>query len=181
MDDALLQLIAEMQGDIGHLSDGLLGGQLSPVEWHNEMAHLIGLYESAAFFAGSGADTLNTEAQRLLLDKIGGQVDYLNGFTDDVEAGGLSDEQTRARALLYSGAMKEVYSRAATLGWSLPFYPAEGTECKVNCGCSWLIDIIDQENGDADATWLRSFDDSCKTCVDREGGNPYQIREGELM
>ena len=160
--------------------------------WEKEMRAILARAHTAAWLAGT-AERLGVPLDSPLLSQarlsraeraditaaVEEQLKYLRGFVDDMDS--LSEAQIAARANLYAGATRSTYSKAANADWSLPFFPGEGTECKTNCGCSWLIDVIDEDAGDADATWLRSFDDSCKTCVDREGGNPYQIREGELV
>lgn len=50
-----------------------------------------------------------------------------------------------------------------------------------NCGCSWRIEVVDDEAGDYDAYWERSKDDSCATCLEREAQwSPVRIRGGLL-
>lgn len=167
MDAALRRLMREMLDQVDTATDGLLGGQLSPVAWHNEVVGILGDYHTAAYLLGR--DVWGKEERDTVLRLVAAQVGYLEGFTDAIESGRYEEnaDALRARACLYTGSVKETYSRAVTWGWDLPYYPTQGTECLVNCGCEWRIS--DKGNGDADCTWVRGKDDSCGTCREREG------------
>ena len=113
-------------------------------------------------------------------DAVKEQIDYLNGFVDTIAAEGWR-EAFAARAQLYAGSIKATFWRARAFGLDLPYYPAVGTQCLNNCGCSWRIDWIDTENLDADCTWVRGKGDSCATCISREMAGTIRIREGEQV
>ncbi len=162
------RLVAGLRGELNHLANGLAGGQLSPAEWHNETLQALADYHSAAYLAGRGLDTLDKAGQQLVLRTVADQADYLNRFTDAIEAGDLSDAQIRARAAQYAEPLRTTFSEAETAGADLPFQPADGgTECGVHCKCSW-----EQRGG----RWYWVLDplaDHCEGCRARADGNPY--------
>lgn len=162
------RLIGSARGELDHLVNGLQGGQLSPAEWHNATLQSLADYHSAAYLAGTGKDALDRAGQQMVLRQVADQADYLNRFTDRVEAGDLSDAQIRSRIAQYAEPLRATYSEAETLGADLPFHPADGgTECGVNCRCSW------QQRGGRWYWALDSQADHCAGCRARADGNPY--------
>lgn len=161
-------LLSSLLDELDHLTNGLVGGQLSAVEWHNSVARELFAYHLATYAEASGQD--ERDALQAVKKIVGGQVDYLNSFTDAVEAGEYEDREDalRARLAMYAGSLKESYSRGATSGMDLPAYPGDGSsECLGNCGCEWDV----RDDG---AWWVRGKDDSCATCVERSNTwTPY--------
>ena len=92
------------------------------------------------------------------------QLAYLKGFV--AAAPNLSEAQIAARAALYAGAVRGTFWKQRYTG--LPFYPTEGSECMVNCKCSW------RQQG-ADYYWTLHAAEHCPTCINRQSGNPYQV------
>jgi hypothetical protein len=181
VDDTLRQLIAEMLDQTSVLMDGLAGGQLSTDAWQQAMARMLTEHHVASYLAGRDTRDLSPESRQVLSELVGDQLDYLNRFADDIDREGWQ-EKWRARGALYAGALKSTFSRAQTWAWPLPFYPTEGSECMVNCLCAWRIDVLDQENLDADAYWeLGRAEQHCTTCPSRAADNPYRIRGGVLL
>ena len=105
------------------------------------------------------------KADRAQLEsRIAAQLKYLDGFASDLRDGKLTMPQAEARANLYAGPTRATFYAARYPG--LPFYPGEGSECKMNCKCSW------DQHGDQ-FSWTLHADEHCPTCVTRAGGNPY--------
>lgn len=174
-------LLPSLLETIDTLTDGLIGGQVTPTEWHNQVSIELFAHHLATFAQASGRD--EKDVLEAVKEIVGKQIDYLNNFTDQIEAGDYDDRENalRARAAMYSGSLKQSLWAGKTDGWPLPFMPAEDTECHNNCLCGWRVDVLDEEAGDADAHWERHANDSCSTCMAREADNPYEIRGGELL
>lgn len=182
MASSVERLIGGCEDAIGHLVNGLAGGQLTPAQWHNEVLHTLGEYHTAAYLVGRDTTTISDPAQRFLLDTMGKQADYLGHFTDAIEDGRLSDAEIRARAQSYAGALHATADRARTWDWPLPFFPADGgTPCRTNCRCSWQGRGLDLEELTGDWYWSLSPGDTCEGCRARADGNPYSVIGGELQ
>lgn len=181
MDERTRNLIAALIERLDTFNEGLLAGQLTPVQWHNEVARELFAHYLAAYSAA--ANIAPNAAMQQIKAPVADQVAYLGKFTSDIEAGRYdqSPDALRARLLMYAGALKSAASRGRYAAWPLPYWPAEGTQCHTNCGCAWRVDVLSLEDLNADAYWQRAKDDSCTTCKTREQRNPYTIREGELL
>jgi hypothetical protein len=94
------------------------------------------------------------------------QLPYLQRFAKD--AGDMTPEAVAARAAMYASAIKATYGEARYPG--LPFYPTQGSECMVNCKCSW------RDDGQGAYTWVLSAAEHCTTCKSRAEGSPYQAK-----
>lgn len=186
MNKQLRKVLEQSLESIGFQMDGLESGRLSVDEWQVGMAQDLVAYHYAAYMTGAGikqADDVSDAAQVAIGEVLKEQVDYLNAFADAIDDADVDPEQFakwRARANLYSGALKTSYSMGATRLLDLPAHPGQGSECLVNCGCEWRIVEVDAENGDVDCYWERGKDDSCPTCMAREDEwAPFRIREWE--
>lgn len=169
----------------------LAGGALDT--WQRDMTRAITRGHTAATLAGI-AERLNIPLDPALIsekrlsraerqeikDAVARQVEYLQGFVEDVRNEELSEKQIRVRADSYSGAVRETYSAARWLGIPLPFHPTQGSECLVNCRCRWDIEKLDGD-GNYDARWiLGATEQHCGTCPSRASSSPYRIRDGRL-
>lgn len=180
MDEAIRKLIASVMEDLQTDALGLAAGRFDVDTWQQRTARLLLASHYGSFMLGQDSKNLTPQQQRDLNTRIGKQIDYLNAFASELDAGTLSEAQTAARAGLYAGALKASYSRGRYWGWTLPAHPTEGSECMVNCRCSWRVDVLDEEEQDADAYWLLSDTEHCATCNQRSHGwAPYRIRGGE--
>lgn len=178
IDKRVQRLMRGMIAETTALMDDLANG-LAVHQWEQRFARVLAERHAAAFLAGAQTTTLTPEQRRMVAQLVGEQRTYLRGFADAVTSDGASPTN-RARATLYSGAIKEAFSRGATWGWPLPAYPAQGTQCRTNCGCAWEIVELDGE-GNADAYWKRGKNDSCQTCQERATQwSPVRIRAGVL-
>lgn len=147
--------------EIDHLTDGLIGGQISATEWHNAVARELFAHSLAEYAASSGKD--EREVLEQVKKIVGGQVDALNVFTDEVEAGDYADrsDALKARAALYAGGLKQAYWGGRADGSGVPCLPGGCEECYSNCRCELRIE-------DAGIFWDCAEDDrSCAACVER--------------
>jgi hypothetical protein len=181
VDETTRNLIAALIERLDTFSDGLNAGQLTPVQWHNAAARELFAHYLAAYSAASGLAP--DVALRQIKAPVAAQVEYLNRFTREVEAGRYdeSPDALKARLLMYAGSLKSAGERGKYHTWDLPYWPAEGTDCHTNCGCRWELDVRDAEELDGDAYWRRAKDDSCATCRTREQRNPHEFRGGVLQ
>lgn len=178
MPDSLKNTLAAFLSDIEESNSMLKSGKITPDEWQADVARSLVEHHMAAYMAGQGSEKLTPRAKQELSGIIGDQIDYLNKFTDKIAETGWRDPYA-ARAAMYAGSIKESYWKGAAKGLPLPGWPAVGTECLTNCGCSWDFDVLDMENDDVDAYWKRGKSDSCNTCIERESAwSPYKIRGG---
>lgn len=189
----LLKLDALTRTAIRSATDAYLAGG-SIDTWQRSMQQAITRGHTASTLAGI-AERLNIPLDKDLISEkrlsraeraeikaaVAKQLEYLRGFVEDVQAGKLSEKQVRARADLYSGAVRETYSQARWLGIPLPFMPTQGSECKVNCRCRWDVVKLDGD-GNYDAYWrMGATEQHCTTCPSRAAASPYQIRAGQLV
>lgn len=177
----LRRIAARVLAGLDELADGLNSGALSPVDWHNAVADLLLVGHTAAYMEGRGQDALSPGARRLVAQAVGGQVEYLNGFLDTVEREGWQDGPMRARLALYVQPLATTYSRGQTFGLDVPFQPKERTACRMNCKCAWRVRWLDEEELNADLTWVLSSAEHCETCRARARLNPYQFRGGRWV
>lgn len=164
-------LMSSLLEEIDSLTDGLIGGQLSPVEWHNAVAREIFAHHLAEYAAASGKD--EREVLGEVKGIVGKQIDHLNGFTDQIEAGDYEDREDalRARAAMYAGSLKGSYWSGRTEGYDLPCVPGACEECYGSCRCDLRIED--------DGIYWDCLEDpkSCNSCVER--GNTWQPYKGD--
>lgn len=181
MPDELRNLLSIVLADIGQQAAALAAGRLSVDAWQAQMAQSLYVGHMAAMMEGRGQDQLSPQAQSLVNRLVGEQLDYLNGFADEVDATGWQDKYG-ARAALYAGALKGTYSRGATYGYDLPAYPTEGSPCMVNCQCMWEMDEQDAEELNADFYWRLGASEHCSVCKERaQKWAPLRFRGGEQL
>ena len=176
------KLVQGLEADVDHLVDGLQSGRLDPVQWGQAMEDLLTEAHASAWVLGSGKSDLPDLVTSELGKYIGRQLDFLDGFVQDVEDKGV-DLAWGARARMYAGAVRGAYSLGEGDGWPvLPVYPCQDTDCLSHCHCSWEWDVKDAASGDADVYWTRHADDSCDSCRDYAGAYyPLQIRGGQVV
>lgn len=149
--------------------------------WEQEVSRQLARYHGAAMLAGSGADALTPAMRTAVTRDLAAQLDFLARFGLVIQEAGAWEAGWKARAAMYARSIQVPYWRGATRMLPLPAMPAEGTQCLVNCKCSWDVVTLDGDNN-YDAYWRRGADDSCQTCVQRElTWSPVRIRGGELV
>ena len=179
MDKRLATLTKELIEQIDYLCDGMAGGMLNANQFQAEMARTLLEHHIASYYVGAKSRELNAAAWETIRAHVEPQIDRLNNFADVIDDEGWRDAH-RSRAHLYAGSLKATYSAGRNVGWALPVHPGDGgTECNNGCLCSWRVDVIDAEELDADAYWIRHADDSCRGCLERQAAySPYRIRGG---
>lgn len=178
MDSVLQSLTAAFLDDIAVLMLGR--DHLGTDVWRREFEKLIVEHHAAAYFSGQGANGLTPTGDRVLGVALQTQFDFLAGFADKVED--LSEAQAAARAALYAGALKATFTKGQTEGWDIRVVPGDGSsECKGNCDCTLRLDVISEDQGDADVHWDTQGSEDCPTCTRRGAGSPYQIRGGQWL
>lgn len=177
-DTVLNHLTREMLADIDVLMLGR--DHLGTDAWRREFEKLIIEHHAAAYFSGQGANGLTPTGDRVLGQALEKQIDYLAGFAEQVED--LSEAQARARAALYAGSLRATYTKGQTEGWDIPVAPGDGSsECLGNCQCTLRLDVLSEEQGDANVHWDTHAKEDCPTCTRRGAGSPYRIRGGQWL
>lgn len=179
---SLDRLIVRLSSLIAAATDALQADPDRLDDWYDEISRQIRRYTLAAYLAGNGGTAPTGPADQQIADAIKAQQQFLTAFREEIRA---SDEWKAAwnsRAAMYAQSIKASYWNAKTRGWPLPAQPGDGTTiCLTNCGCAWEIDELEGD-GNADAYWRRSKDDSCQTCLEREAQwSPLKIRSGEVI
>lgn len=183
MPDELRRLLDHILTDIGQQAAALAAGRITVDQWQQTMAQSLYVGHMAAMMEGRGQDQLSPQAQALVNRLVGEQLDYLNGFADEVDATGWQDKY-EARALLYGGSIKGTYWRGKAYGYDLPAYPGDGqSECLGSCRCYLEIDELSQEDLDADVYWrMGAVERHCSTCPQRaQEWSPLRFRGGERV
>lgn len=148
--------------------------------WQQEISRQLARYTAASYMAGAGVHVLTPDARAQVLSDLATQLKYLSKFGIEIQDGAEWQNGWNSRAELYAKSIKTPFYRGVTRMYPLPAMPAQGTGCYSNCGCAWEIDELPGD-GNADAYWRRSKDDSCQVCVQRERDwSPVRIRGGVL-
>ena len=149
--------------------------------WQAEISRQLARYHAAALMAGAGVDSLTKPMSVAVTSDLAAQLRWLERFGVEIQDGDQWEKGWSYRAASYANSLKIPFWRGATKMLPLPAMPAQGTGCMGNCGCSWEINELDGD-GNADAYWIRSKDDSCQVCVQREmDWSPVKIRDGVLQ
>lgn len=148
--------------------------------WQREISRQLARYHAASIMAGAGVDTLTQPMTVAVTQDLATQLKFLAKFGVEIQDGAQWQAGWNSRAELYAKSIKTPYWRGATKMLPLPAMPAQGTGCYSNCGCAWEVSELDGD-GNADAYWRRSKDDSCAICIQRERDwSPVKIRSGVL-
>mgnify|MGYP001593501972 CR=1 FL=1 len=150
-------------------------------EWQQEISRQLARYHAASIMAGASVDSLTKPMTVAVTQDLATQLKFLSKFGVEIQDGAQWQAGWNSRAELYAKSIKTPYWRGATKMLPLPAMPAQGTGCYSNCGCSWEVNELDGD-GNADAYWRRSKDDSCGICIQRERDwSPVRIRDGVLQ
>lgn len=184
-DDApYADVVALATDEIVALTDRLAAGAITVAEWDDAMRDILATFHMTAFMVGKDGD-MDDDDIAAIAEALAEQFDYLDGFLkalDDEPDGSELANRYRHRAEMYGAAIGASYWRGYGSRWfglELPFYPLDRVTCATNCRCGWVIEAIDAEAGDYDATWRRKATDSCDTCKERAKLRPLRIRGGE--
>lgn len=179
-------LITTVAADLRASLDGLESGMQSVDDWHEETVTLISVGHTAAYMDGSGkayAD-LSNEDLATIQARVQGELAYLDAFADVIQAGSESGQldwdKWRARAASYAKALKATESAGKTALWRLPAQPGQDSPCLSSCQCVWDVQVLSEEELNADAFWRLGGAEHCPTCTQRAARwNPLQIRGGQ--
>lgn len=168
------------------LVDRLVADDITLNTWLSLMAiEVRTLHTSAAVAGVGGFGNLDTDDIQRIETAVQTQLVYLRAWGRQLAANEDYDErQMKVRASLYGGASNQTFSKAQVKSYGvpdLPFYPAERTDCRTNCGCSWNIQPLEGE-GNFDCYWRLGKTDNCKTCIARERrASPLRVRGGQIV
>lgn len=181
--EVLDEMIYDFREAIAAITARLEAGKLTVEEWRTTFEALIARYHATALMVGIGDTLLDEARSEFLVQAVATQFGYLEDFSLEIVSEAEWAEAFTARAEMYAGAIGEPYWSGETQFLPLPAMPRDGTtQCLTNCGCEWEIIEVDPANGDFDAYWRRSKDDSCQTCLEREAQwSPVQIRGWRLL
>lgn len=187
----LAALSAQFDTNVTRLAQGLKNGTVTLGQFDGAMRSAIRQHHLAAAVVAEGG-TANATPQTLALaqQQVNAQLAYFDNWISELRqqaaAGKLpSAEYLAHRARLYGKAAGETASRAGIQAQGLPmlpFYPKQATKCRVGCKCRWDVRVVDAVNGSYDCYWVRSADESCRTCLARSrAANPLRVRRGEIV
>jgi hypothetical protein len=178
-------LLDQLREEIDRNTDDLRDGEIDIDEWQARLSDSLVSYSIAGYLSNKPGETYTRKDKEVLARFLQFHIDKANAFADEIQDTWDEDDTAwkprwESRASMYAGAIKTAEAKGRTVGIPLPFFPAEDTDCLTHCGCNWRIDVLDADEGTIDAYWERNKNDSCDTCIERENGNPYEIRDGVL-
>jgi hypothetical protein len=180
--DDFAALLEEYNKEVISLMGRLEANSITASGWRAEMAGMLSKYAQAARMLGEDLLALAPDDLSSIGDWLDEQLKYLDGFETVIKTATEYNSAWLPRAEMYGASTVTQYWEGATAGLPLPAMPAQGTQCKSNCKCSWDIKWIDRASGDADCTWKMADAEHCQTCMTRaEMWNPVRIRGGDLQ
>ncbi len=165
---AIERVYSTLQQRMDELSDLYANKELLPDEWFIRMERELRVLHTTLYQQGRGG-TLTPDDLARIEARVKAQVEFLNGFRDDLAAGKLTPEQIRARARMYlaNGQASLQEGATARLGFILPSYPKDGsTICKTSDLCFWRIVQVGPNH--FRASWRTRPAENCQTCLNRE-------------
>lgn len=179
---ALERLIAKLTEQIEDETTALELGQITPDGWQSKLKTLIERYTGAAWKAGQRGSPLEAGDVKAVKGLVSAQMAFLDNFAIEIKDGERWERSWNSRAEMYAESIKVPYWKSRTKMLPLPAMPAEGTQCRGRCRCSWDVVVVNAEAGDYDATWVLGSGEPCQTCRERAAQwAPLQVRGGELL
>lgn len=178
---AMQGVTAELQRRMDELSDLYTNGELLLDDWHERMRRLVA--ETNTRYALTNGALSEADRQRLQ-ERLRRELDFLDGFRRDIEAGKLTPAQIKARARLYLDTAQISLQERMIAAAGLPAMPAMPrdwtTICRSGCMCTWRFERLGGD-GNWNARWLLRPAEHCDTCLNRAAlWNPIEIRNGVL-
>lgn len=180
------RLPSQLAGVARRLTQRLIAGDTEVAAWEEALARALVEYHLASYADGAGIapNQLTSQERRVIAKYVQLQLDYLQGFGNDLEAGRYAGKPlgAAARAAMYGGAANGSWWMGKTRGYVLPAYPGDGTtQCRTNCRCRWEIVPL-EGSGNANAYWRLGAAEHCQTCAVRaEDWSPLEIRGGDVV
>lgn len=182
---ALQALITQAELDISAATESLRRNELSVEEWRVRVADIIFNFHAQAYRAGAraGERELLPQERRLIELQAQEQTAYLTRFANEIETSAEWQDAWANRAGMYANSIGASYWNGRTRELPIPAQPGEGTQCLSNCKCSWRVEWLDHEAGDADAYWeWEPTATHCQTCIERHAQwYPLKVRGGVLL
>lgn len=181
---ALRPLLQQMLGSVvertRNVTGELANNLITVPEWEIEMRRSVKEAFGASYLLSRGGrNVMQPRDWGIVGQQVRKQYRFLNEFSQQVAAAGLTRDRALARSELYPLAARQAYARgsASALGDpALPAWPGDGsTRCLSNCGCVWDIERISDEEWDA--SWVISPQkESCVDCQGRSSTwNPLRV------
>ena len=142
------------RGVVNNYAAAVIGGQISPADWRNQMREEIkGEYIRQYLLGRGGRGSMTDEDWGSTGGMISEQFKWLDSFADEVAAGDMSEAQIAARARMYVNSAREAYERGhyrAVRGtkdeahWDIDTGKENCDDCIAQSDRGWIpIDQID--------------------------------------
>jgi hypothetical protein len=162
----------------------LLAGAITLAVFEERMRQAILISLTVQYMLAAGGpdrltdlDIANIQAEALR------QWQFLNNFVRDIATGNMSEAEIAWRAGLYLQGVGTIYDQARASAFDprlrLPAHPKDGSsECLMHDKCFWQIEPLE---GFIVAYWIRTWAESCPTCIRREECPPviFDTETGE--
>jgi hypothetical protein len=190
-DAALERLNAEFDRRVDALVAGMERGTVTVGQFTGSMPSLIKEHQlAAAVLASGGVDSASPQTLAVAQRNVAEQLAYFERWKTDLlaktaEGKAPTPKAIAARAKMYGRAAHATVQQAQVEAKgvpAMPFYPAQQTQCRVNCRCNWDIKTLDVVNANYDCYYRRNANESCPTCIARErAANPLRVRKGVIV
>lgn len=185
----VLRYRTEFDKRAGVLAKQLADKEITPGVFRAQMLIEIRylLLTSAAAGAG-GIGYLKPEDIARVDAGVKEQAQYLDRWISEIERAPElpSADSIERRARQYGGvgtvALNQTTDQNAFGEFpTLPFYPADRTNCYNNCKCYWQWSRVDSGAGNADVFWRLGVAEHCETCLLRARDfKPLRIRNWQI-
>lgn len=178
-------LLLKFREAIGALTGRLEEGAIDTDAWQAQMEQELKKFHTAAYIAGQGGRQMSLDelARRRISGTVQAQVSFLDRFAVEIQSASEFERGWLKRAESYSDSLTEPFWKGRIKVLPVPSVPGDGsTQCGYHCKCSLSVDMLNEENSDANITWVRHAQDSCQTCIERASQwSPLRIRNGVLQ
>lgn len=171
------------------LIDDLLAGSDTVAEWEENMRSALALTYLAMWLAGvGGTEQITAEHYDQIEDMLYVQYAFLRDFAERIIGASYSEAQISYFISLYFWSSLQAFESGRLRAYSglidLPAHPGDGSsECLASDQCYWELVEDDVEN-QLLAYWVRTAQESCPTCIRREGDWAplvYDLGSGDLL
>lgn len=191
VDAQMARLQSDFERKVDALVQGMEDGRVSVGQFVGSMPTLIKQQQLAAAVIGEGGvQNATPKTYAVAQASVDIQLAYFERWKAELlqqaAAGKLPSAAYIAnRAKMYGKAASSTAAQANIEAQglpALPFYPGQGTQCRVNCKCFWDIKTLDVVNGSYDCFYMLAVAEHCPTCTARSrAANPLRVRGGEIV